>query len=97
MFSSSDGFAFHLIGDIGNDVEDRIGGAGLSVEDGRREDGVDVENRRGGTGLSVEDRRREDGVDVEDRRGEDGDDVEEGRREAGNSFSKTSFLKTQSY
>lgn len=61
MFPSSDGFAFHLIGNIGNDVEDRRGGAGLSVEDRRREDGVDVEDRRGEDGDDVEEGRREAG------------------------------------
>ena len=79
MFPSSDGFSFHLIGDIGNDVEDRREEEG--VEDRRRKDGVDMGE---GDDEGEEDGRREE---------EDDEGEEDGRREEGNNFSKTSFLK----
>ena len=56
MFPSSDGFSFHLIGDIGNDVEDRREEEG--VEDRRRSDWVDMGE---GDDEGEEDGRREEG------------------------------------
>ena len=56
MFPSLDGFSFHLIGDIGNDVEDRREEEG--VEDRRRKDGVDMGE---GDDEGEEDGRREEG------------------------------------